>query len=664
MIITLLVVILILLILVLSGYPITQIFFQRDKDLKLDSIILVAISLIIGYGISSFSAATAYGILGVNSYFIIFFGIAIISWIVYLSKYHIRVKPNFIKKDLLLSIPIIISIYLSSSQWSGLLKPIIKVGEGPDVAQNLLAAQSANKFGNTWVQSLSSLKDILNVDSFNQAVINLFRVPSTTGVAVYDYLVFGVRWGLTVPFNQIIRIFGGPAVIWETGVILLLSLISFSIIFFGICRLFTKNSLYAVLLPSTVICNSAVLYQYLNGGLSQIFGQIGIAGLIFVVAFIIRYKESTINKPMYIGLLIVSTSAWTTSYVSYIDSTIIFLFLISLFAVAMYFKSRKQTAKKLSILFFVSGFLSLLITPAAIYANIVNISFRLKAASGTGLANQIISYPSNFFGFINTFPPHKVSGFTTSMSIIISSIIIIIFTYYLFARKNINEFAILGAISYLMILLGVYFSSISKQKTSYIYDKISVYVAPLVIASLFILLMQDNRKNINHRSFIIIALSLMSSLSAVNFQNSNFNLNTTTVIPYEIRGLLQDTEAQKYMHSNNYLMPYKPTYNYAAVLGAEYWISKAPNDMILDSRIKNDLKLFCFTTDASCKPVTAKLLNSPLEKYGITEYASPISTYEFYNLNIDQKFKINFEAFGMPDMVVPEKFKGGNPYYK
>jgi hypothetical protein len=248
------------------------------------------------------------------------------------------------------------SVYLSSSQWNGLLKPIIKVGEGPDVAQNLLAAQSADKFGNTWIQSLNSLKDVLSVDSFNQAVLNLFRVPSTTGVAVYDYLVFGVRWGLTVPFNQVIRIFGGPAVIWETGVILLLSLISFSVIFFGISRLFSKNILYCVLLPVTVICNSAMLYQYLNGGLSQIFGQIGIVGLIFIAAFIIRYKESTLNKPMYFGLVLVCASAWSTSYISYIDSTLIFLILIFFFVVAMYFKSRKETARRLTLVFFVSGF--------------------------------------------------------------------------------------------------------------------------------------------------------------------------------------------------------------------------------------------------------------------------------------------------------------------
>jgi hypothetical protein len=664
MLITFSVAISILLILILSGYPIVQSFFQRDPDLKLDGIIIIALSLIVGFGISSFSAATSYGILGISSFPHVFFGIALISWIFYLTKFRVRVKLSFMKKDLLIFLPILISVYLSSSQWNGLLKPIIKVGEGPDVAQNLLAAKSADKFGSTWLQSLNSLKEILNVDSFNQAVFNLFRVPSTTGVAVYDYLVFGVRWGLTVPYNQVIRIFGESAVMWETGLILLLSLMSFSVFFFGISRLFSKNSLYSVLLPVTVICNSAMLYQYLNGGLSQIFGQIGIAGLIFVATFIIRYKELTFKKPMYFGLIIVCAASWSTSYISYIDSTLIFFILISFYVITTYFSSKKETAKKISTIFFVAGLLSLLLTPAAIYANLVNINFRLKAASGTGLANQIVSYPSNFFGLINTFPPHKISGFTTGVSIIISLLIFFVFTYYLFAHKNKNEFAIFGIISYLIILLGYYFSTISRQKTSYIYDKISVYVAPLVITSLFLLLMQDNRKNINDRKFFGAFFSLASLLSVVNFQNFNFNLNTTTIIPYEIRGLLHDNEAQKYMDLNNYFMPYKPTYSYAAVLGAEYWISKAPNDMILDSRIKNELKLFCFRTDVSCKPTTPKVLNSPLEKYGIAEYMSPVSTSEFYGLTIDQKFKLNFEVFGMPDMVIPEKFKGGNPYYK
>jgi hypothetical protein len=100
------------------------------------------------------------------------------------------------------------------------------------------------------------------------------------------------------------------------------------------------------------------------------------------------------------------------------------------------------------------------------------------------------------------------------------------------------------------------------------------------------------------------------------------------------------------------------------ILGAKYWISKAPNDFILDERINNELRLLCFALDEGCKPLTERIINIDLDKYGIYQYASPISTAEFKSLTIDERFDINFKAFGLPIEEVPEKFKGGNPYFK
>jgi hypothetical protein len=115
---------------------------------------------------------------------------------------------------------------------------------------------------------------------------------------------------------------------------------------------------------------------------------------------------------------------------------------------------------------------------------------------------------------------------------------------------------------------------------------------------------------------------------------------------------------------NNYLIPYKAEYNYMGLLGASNWISKAPNDFILKNRLNSELRLICFALDTSCKPTTERITNSKLEFYGIYEFVSPLSTEQFSKLSIDDRFNTNFDVFGLPREIVPEKFKGGNPYFQ
>jgi hypothetical protein len=74
--------------------------------------------------------------------------------------------------------------------------------------------------------------------------------------------------------------------------------------------------------------------------------------------------------------------------------------------------------------------------------------------------------------------------------------------------------------------------------------------------------------------------------------------------------------------------------------------------------------LICFALDPGCKPTTERITNSKLEFYGIYEYVSPLSTEQFSKLSIDDRFNTNFDVFGLPRENVPEKFKGGNPYFQ
>ena len=132
-------------------------------------------------------------------------------------------------------IPILISIYLSSSQWSPDLSPVLKVGVGPDVSQNIMAAQYAEQIGNTWFESRTRIQEDLGFSNLEESALGLFKIPNAAELAAYDYLLFGVRWGLTVPYSQINSFFGQANSLLEVGNVLVTSLISLSIIFFAIC---------------------------------------------------------------------------------------------------------------------------------------------------------------------------------------------------------------------------------------------------------------------------------------------------------------------------------------------------------------------------------------------------------------------------------------------
>jgi hypothetical protein len=105
------------------------------------------------------------------------------------------------------------------------------------------------------------------------------------------------------------------------------------------------------------------------------------------------------------------------------------------------------------------------------------------------------------------------------------------------------------------------------------------------------------------------------------------------------------------------------------LLGVKYWISKAPNDynLDIDSRIDKPLLLLCFVGDNICNPKTNAIkhsLSDELLKYGIVEYESTISTSQYKNLTIAERYNYAFDVMGTERVAIPEKYMGGNPYLK
>ena len=667
MLITLSVVLAIVFILLIAGLPLALLFFgDINGDKNHDAITIFAIALVIGYGISAFSSATAYGITGINTYIPILLLVTALNWILLLrSKLSILIYRNkFQLSDFMIFIPILLSVYFSSSQWSSLTKPIIKVGIGPDVSQNLMAAQNADKVGSNWFEALTSIKRFLGVDSFDQAAMNQFRVPSVKDVASYDYLVFGGRWGVTIPFNQVSKILGPQSVIWETSIILCLALVSIAVIFFAIGKILKLSVWVSTILATLLVANSTQLYQFLNGGLSQLIGTVSIAGLLMSYLMILQNEESNLGKFNNKGIFVLSLCSWLGSIVTYIDSVFVVASTLLFSSMLMIFL-KKHKLGQLVKYFYLPGFLALILSPVFTYANILSFKLRIQAASGTGFYSYRWNIPSEQFGFINTYSSSQVSDQTKLLSVIIFLVIVFTISYDFYKSNSEREISTITLGALVIIGIGLLSSLMSNQKSSYIYEKVSLYVAPLILTNLCVVLSKKNKTNkLNIRPKILYLLLATSLSSGIHFQETYFKNVMTAMIPNDLGNLVRNKQLQKELSTYNYLIPYRQEYNYMGLLGAAFWISKAPNDFILTNRQNNELRLICFALDSGCKPSTQRILNKDLDFYGIYQYESPITTEQFSKLSIDEKYNVNFDVFGLPREVVPDKFKGGNPYFK
>jgi hypothetical protein len=216
------------------------------------------------------------------------------------------------------------------------------------------------------------------------------------------------------------------------------------------------------------------------------------------------------------------------------------------------------------------------------------------------------------------------------------------------------------------IFIGFLLGYFSRDKSTYIYNKISTYVASFLIFALLISIYNLWGKL---KSLIAIGVIATITIGSAFYVENQFStsLDYVTIMPTEYSKLLNDDELRDYFEQKNYILPYKPAYNYLALFGAKYWISRAPNDFDLniDSRMNKELALLCFVGENICNPKTAKISNqySPvLAKYGIVEYESTLSTLEYSKLTIKERFDYVFDVMGTIKAIIPDKYMGGNPY--
>jgi hypothetical protein len=666
----------ILLLTIILGAPVTILAFCEKIAAKpIELPVFLAISITSGFGISAFSASLAYSFFGINLYLLIVFLIGLSLWIlVFIFRSKLWFKIVYLKGFITFALAsFFVALYFAKTQWDANQKPRIFSGIGPDVSQNLLAAHIAPTLGSTWFDASNRLIESLNVSDLNEAAIKMFEMPSFVHIAGYDYLVFGIRWGLTVPFSQIIRIFGPQTIMLEIGSVLVVTLLATLIIGFSVFRIANKSFLFSALGAMTIALNGSFLNQYFNGGLSQAFGLVGNFGVLMCLILLLSNAEMVKTRKNKVGMFIVATLAWTSSAISYVDATLVIGIFMVVLTVIM-FKSYKTEAKRILIFMIIPGIMTLALNPIFTYSIWENLNFRINANLGTGINTGTWRLPTQNFGLFSVYSQFSENNsiFIQYSSLLILLLAVLFVLVVIGTKPRVKSFFAPGLLaSTILVGLGYILARNSRNSSDYVYNKISTFLAPFILV-LFLLFIsvKANTRTRKIENLFVWFFPLIITVSAFSVENSySKGTDFATIMPTEYSALLKNEEIKRYFQESNYILPYKPAYNFLGIFGVHYWISKAPNDMnyAIESRLDKPLKLFCFVGENICKPKGQKIVNAQtayLEKFGIEEYESNLTTREYLALSIDERYNYAFDEMGTPRGNIPEKYMGGNPYLK
>jgi hypothetical protein len=445
---------------------------------------------------------------------------------------------------------------------------------------------------------------------------------------------------------------------------------------FGLFTVFSKSATAATVTSIICISNAALIVQFFNGGLSQVWSLAGIMGIFTTLALLIQRRRA--EAPFSLRVVgVFGFASWLILYATYVDAAIILAMFIVISLPVYYFVNKAVFTDILKVLP-LSGLAVLAAAPVLTYATIITFDLRLQAAQGTGTAASLWPFPSESLGFIDVFslPSAVRSPETAAVGFVLTASIIWLLVKRVTKRNIDADFAALGITGLLTMLVGFVLSYTGRLHTPYIYSKISVYVAPIVVIA-FIAILQapkqtGSKKSSNKQAkagknsslgyqSVLISLAIITAASSFNATANN--AKQSGVISYSFAALMQDEQAQEILSKNNYLVTYIADANYLGIFADVHWISKAPNDMILKDRLDAPLRVLCYSYDGNCKPATPRISDPVLEKYGLLQYESPYTTREFAALTPRDRFTANFNATGQAPFEIPERFIGGNPYY-
>lgn len=638
--------------------------------------LVVAVSLVISLALISISASWSYGLLGANTFPYILGFLSLCSCAALVLK-SVRMKwrliGEFERSDLLLLLFLPLLSLLTRTYWTGLFGLQLASGPGPDSAQNFMVVSAQNINQTTWAASRDYFFNQMGTTNLWDGLYHLYQMPSFVDQAAIDYLVYGTRWGLSIPYSQLMRLnkslIGG-----EQAIVLGIGLMAIGFLIYGAVKHLTSRSVLSIFAALISVASTPLLVQFFNGGIAQIWATPGLVLLSIVLVFSITHSREMMNSTsMRRSLIALAAIGWLATAVTYIDSAMALATQAVITSGLLYaFRKKSLSGKALFISFSVSGILAALVVAPYTWAAIQTLGIRLRLAQGTGIDFKNWPWPSELLGLFDVWTGTESIG--RDPIILLASILASIYIVWLVIRNLPNETSqeirLLGISIFLSMFVILLWSLNTGSNRNYAYVKFSTYLTPLLLLVLTLRwasLESTKRKKLKTNSnwyglavpglFTVAVLGSSIPASGAMYQTAEY------VVPQAQFTIYNDKQAQEELSNYNYLTTYRPISNLLGSLGNVHWISKAPNDLNLSTRLNNELRIICFMNDVACNPTTPELVSN-LNKYGLRVFKSPITTQEFNSLKVLDRYNAATDAVGQERLKIPEKYLGGNPLLK
>ena len=642
--------------------------------------VALGISIGIGFAVSSIAAAWAFGLFGADNYLAIMVALTVFSFgLLTVPKFRksLVVWKEFGRWDsLLLLLPFITAFY-SKPYWSGATALKITAGSGPDIPQNLMTALAQPGVGSTWSQGRDNFLAFLGDKNLGEAIYHLYQLPSMQQQAGFDYLIYGTRWGLSIPFAQILRLDRSFLIVGQ-GLTISAGIAALGLIIYAFSRLVFERYSLSFLLLLASISSAPIMVQVFNGGMAQAWALPGI-GLLSAVLLLTLYLKTRdeLTPTVFKGLVALSAFGWLANAITYIDSSMTLAAVFAIAAIFLAILAKRDLSLSVVKTIFIGGVLAAIVAAPYTYAALTTMSIRLKLASGTGFLFNYWPLPSEMLGVINIWTGK--AGAPRDPAIMLVGVLLsagIIWMVLRGLRSKVawdRSVSILGLSIIIVCAAVAFWAKNTSLGSNYSYVKVATYVGPLFILIIGERMSQNlkvkrakNSKNdtpywlrmVTPVFFVVIMVGSVVAANSGLVKQQEFSY------PSEMTAILNDEAAQAELYNYNYMTSYRALSNALGFVGDTYWVSKAPNDILLATRMNNEMRIICFVGDAACVPKTPEITGNVLNKYSLRVFQSPITTAQFASLKPLDRFYASMDAVGQPRFDVPDRFVGGNPLLK
>ena len=642
--------------------------------------VALGLSIGIGFAFSSIAAAWAFGLFGANSYLTLLLLLTLISLGLLLIpsfRKSLSVWKEFGRWDALLLLLPFVTAFYSRPYWEGATGLKITAGTGPDIPQNLMTALAQPSVGSTWAQGRDNFLAFLGDKNLGEAIYHIYQLPSMQQQAGFDYLIYGTRWGLSIPFAQALRIDQSFLIVGQ-GLAISAGIASLGLIIYAFSRLVFERYSLSFLLLIASISSAPILVQVFNGGMAQAWALPGI-GLLSIVLLLTLYLKTKdeLTPVVFRGLVALSTLGWIANAVTYIDSSMTLAAVFVISAVFLGFLAKPDLSFSVVKTVFIGGFIAAVIVAPYSYAAITTMSIRLKLASGTGFLFNYWPLPSEMLGVINIWtgkPGIPREPIVMLIGLLLSAAIILLVLRGL-ASKNLwdKSVSILGLSIIIVCAAVAFWAKNTSLGSNYSYVKVATYVGPLFILIIGERMSQNlkvkrTKKSKNDSPYLLRIVTPVFYVVIMVFSvvdtNSGLLKQQEYSYPSAMTSILNDRQAQAELSNYNYLTTYRAISNVLGFIGDTYWVAKAPNDILLSTRMNNEMRIICFVGDTACAPKTPEITGNILNKYSFRVFQSPITTAQFAALKPLDRFYAAMDAVGQPRFNIPDRFVGGNPLLK